>query len=146
MASKKSLEIDKKYCCKTCYYYTSKLTDYNKHKEMLLVSEDIKKFKNIFNELLTRLLQLIITSKYDNINVKTDLLNIKKKYLELKLGKKIVNEELNDNLINEQIINFIDLENDLVKLSIFMNELFKIKGFNQFIKMLDNDNGLILEK
>ena len=70
--------IDNKYCFNI-------LTDYNKHKEMLLVSEDIKKFKNIFNELLTRLLQLIITSKYDNINVKNDLLNIKKKYLELKL-------------------------------------------------------------
>jgi hypothetical protein len=26
-----------------------------------------------------------------------------------------------------------------------MNELFKIKGFNQFIKILDNDNGLILD-
>jgi uncharacterized protein YozE (UPF0346 family) len=130
--------IDNKYCFNI-------LSDYNKHKEILLVSEDIKKFKNIFNEYLIRLLQIIITSKYDNINVKTDLLSIKNKFLELKLGKKIVNEELNDNLINEQIINFIDLENDLIKLSIFMNELFKIKGFNQFIKMLDNDNGLILE-
>ena len=72
-------------------------------------------------------------------------IDIKKKLIELKLEKKIVNEELNNNLINEQIINFIDLENDLIKLSIFMNELFKIKGFNQFIKMLDNDNGIILE-
>ena len=26
-----------------------------------------------------------------------------------------------------------------------MNELCKIKGFNQFIKILDNDNGLILD-
>ena len=31
MASKKSTEIDKKYCCEICYYYTSKITDYNKH-------------------------------------------------------------------------------------------------------------------
>jgi hypothetical protein len=130
--------IDNKYCFNI-------LVDYNKHKEMLLTSEDIKKFKNIFNEYLIRLLQIIITSKYDYVNVKTDLLKIKKKLIELKLEKKIVNEELNNNLINEQIINFIDLENDLIKLSIFMNELFKIKGFNQFIKMLDNDNGIILE-
>lgn len=130
--------IDNKYCFNI-------LSDYNKHKEILLVSEDLKKFKNIFNEYLIRLLQIIITSKYDNINVKTDLLSIKKKFLELKLEKKNVNEELIDNLINEQILNFIDLENDLIKLSIFMNELFKIKGFNQFIKILDNDNGLILD-
>jgi hypothetical protein len=31
MASKKSTEIYKKYCCEICYYYTSKITDYNKH-------------------------------------------------------------------------------------------------------------------
>jgi hypothetical protein len=130
--------IDNKYCFNI-------LSDYNKHKEMLLVSEDVKKFKNIFNEYLIRILQLIITSKYDNTNIKIDLSNIKKKFIELKLEKKILTEELNNNLINEYIINFIDLENDLIKLSSFMNELFKIKGFNQFIKILDNDNGLILE-
>lgn len=130
--------IDNKYCFNI-------LSDYNKHKEMLLVSEDIKKFKIIFNEYLIRLLQLIITSKYDNTNTKTDLLSIKKKFLELKLERKILNEELKDYSINEEILNFIDLEYDLIQLSIFMNELFKIKGFNQFIKILDNDNGLILE-
>jgi hypothetical protein len=130
--------IDNKYCFNI-------LSDYNKHKEMLLVSEDIKKFKIIFNEYLIRLLQLIITSKYDNTNTKIDLLSIKKKFLELKLGKKILNEELKDYSINEEILNFIDLEYDLIQLSIFMNELFKIKGFNQLIKILDNDNGLILE-
>jgi len=130
--------IDNKYC------FNIK-NDYNKHKEDLLLTDNIKKFKNLFNEFLIRFLQLIITSKYDINLIKTDLFNIKKKFLELKLEKQILNEELNNNIINEHIINFIDLENDLIKLSSFMNELFNIKGFNQFIKILDNDNGLILE-
>ena len=42
MASKKSPEIDKKYGCEICDYYTCKLTDYNKH----LTTEKHKKYQN----------------------------------------------------------------------------------------------------
>jgi len=42
MASKISPEIDKKYCCEICHYYTCKLTDYNKH----LSTEKHKKYQN----------------------------------------------------------------------------------------------------
>jgi hypothetical protein len=31
MDSKNSPKLAKKYCCETCDYYTSKITDYNKH-------------------------------------------------------------------------------------------------------------------
>jgi hypothetical protein len=42
MASTKSLKIDKKYYCESCYYSTCKLTDYNKH----ISTEKHKKYQN----------------------------------------------------------------------------------------------------
>jgi hypothetical protein len=117
--------IDNKYCLKI-------KQEYNHYLNNLLLSSELCNFNKIYNDYLVRFIQLIITCKVDVLKIYNDLKNIKEYYIS-------INSE-NDN------VNYLNLHNDLVKLTLFMDNLFKIYGFNQLLKNIDASNGMLDNK
>ena len=72
---------------------------------------------------------MIITSRIDVLKTYNELENIKEHFIS-------INKE-HDNC------NYLTLHNDLLKLTLFMDELFKICGFNQLMKIIDVSNGIL---
>ena len=72
---------------------------------------------------------MIITSRVDVLKTLNEFENIKEYYIS-------INSE-NDN------VNYLNLHNDLLKLTLFMDNLFKIYGFNQLMKNIDTSNGML---
>ena len=72
---------------------------------------------------------MIITTKVDVLQICNDLENIKEHYIS-------INKEYDNS-------NYLALHNDLLKLTLFMDNLFKICGFNQLIKNIDASNGML---
>lgn len=114
--------IDNKYCFNVKYECT-------KYYNNLLSSQSIYNFKQIYNDFLIRFIQMIITSRVDMLKIFNEFENIKEYYMSL-------NKE-ND------VINYLNLHNDLLKLILFMDNLFKIYGFNQLMKNIDISNGML---
>jgi len=114
--------IDNKYCLKI-------KNEYNHYFNNLLSCPELYNFNKIYNDYLVRLIQLIITSKVDVLKIYNDLENIKEYYIS-------INKEYDN-------CNYLALHNDLLKLTLFMDNLFKICGFNQLIKNIDASNGIL---
>ena len=114
--------IDNKYCLKI-------KQEYNYYFNNLLSCSELYNFNKIYNDYLVRLIQLIITSKVDVLKIYNDLDNIKEYYIS-------INKEYDN-------CNYITLHNDLLKLTLFMDNLFKICGFNQLMKNIDASNGIL---
>jgi hypothetical protein len=114
--------IDNKYCLKIQNEYNHYLTN-------LLFHQEINNFNKIYNDYLVRFIQLIITSKIDVLQICNDLENIKEHYIS-------INKEYDN-------CNYLALHNDLLKLTLFMDNLFKICGFNQLMKNIDASNGML---
>ncbi|MFN9939938.1 MAG: hypothetical protein ACK56I_10745, partial [bacterium] len=89
----------------------------------------INNFNKIYNDYLVRFIQLIITSKVNVLQICNDLENIKEHYIS-------INKEYDN-------CNYLALHNDLLKLTLFMDNLLKIYGFNQLIKNIDDSNGML---
>jgi hypothetical protein len=114
--------IDNKYCFNVKH-------EYMKYYNNLLSSQTIYYFKQIYNDFLVRFIQMIISSKVDVLKTYNEFENIKEYYTSL-------NKE-NDN------VNYLNLHNDLLKLTLFMDNLLKIYGFNKLIKNIDDSNGML---
>jgi len=117
--------IDNKYCLNI-------KNEYDKYLKNLLSSQTIYNFNQIYNDFLVRFLQMIITLRIDVLKTLNEFENIKENYI-------LLNKE-NDN------INYLNLHNDLLKLTLFMDNLFKICGFNQLMKNIDDSNGMLDNK
>ena len=114
--------IDNKYCFNVKH-------EYDNYFKNLLLSPTIYNFNKIYNEFIIRFIQLIISSKVDVLKIYNDLDKIKEYYIS-------INKE-HDNC------NYLTLHNDLLKLTLFMDNLFKICGFNQLLKNIDASNGML---
>ncbi len=119
-------------------------------------------FKSNYIDYLIRLLQLIISSKATGDLVYSNIICIRKIFLHIyldytydeenwnnlaKLSSKDKIDEI-ENIKNNFIQNnlpYFNLEIDIICLCEFINELYKIKNFNQFIKIIDKTNGCIGE-
>jgi hypothetical protein len=117
--------IDNKYCFNVQH-------EYMKYLNNLLSSQVINNFNQIYNDFLIRFIQMIITSRIDVLKTYNELENIKEHFIS-------INKE-HDNC------NYLTLHNDLLKLTLFMDNLFKICGFNQLMKNIDDSNGMISNK
>ena len=117
--------IDNKYCFNVKH-------EYDNYFKNLLLSPTTYNFNQIYNEFIIRFIQLIISSKVDVLNIYNDLDKIKEYYIS-------INKE-HDNC------NYLTLHNDLLKLTLFMDELFKICGFNQLMKIIESTNGMLSNK
>ena len=114
--------IDNKYCLKI-------QNEYNHYLNNLLFYQELNNFNKKYNDYLVRFIQLIITTKVDVLQICNDLENIKEHYIS-------INKEYDNS-------NYLALHNDLLKLTLFMDNLFKICGFNQLIKNIDASNGML---
>ena len=114
--------IDNKYCLKI-------KQEYNYYFNNLLSSPATYNFNQTYNDYLVRFIQLIITSKVDVLRIFNDLEKIKEYYIS-------INKEYDN-------CNYLTLHNDLLKLTLFMDELFKLYGFNQLMKIIDVSNGIL---
>jgi hypothetical protein len=114
--------IDNKYCLKI-------KQEYNYYFNNLLSCPELYNFNKIYNDFLVRFIQLIITTKVDVLKIYNDLENIKEYYIS-------INKEYDN-------CNYLTLHNDLLKLTLFMDNLFNIFGFNQLLKNIDISNGLL---
>ena len=114
--------IDNKYCLKI-------KQEYNYYFNNLLSCLELYNFNKIYNDFLVRFIQLIITTKVDILKIYNDLENIKEYYIS-------INKEYDN-------CNYITLHNDLLKLTLFMDNLFIIFGFNQLLKNIDISNGVL---
>ncbi len=114
--------IDNKYCFNVKH-------ECAKYYNNLLSSQSIYNFKQIYNDFLIRFIQMIISSRVDMLKTLNEFENIKEYYMSL-------NKE-NDN------VNYLNLHNDLLKLTLFMDNLLKIYGFNQLMKNIDDCNGML---
>ncbi len=147
-------------------YMNSIRTEIDKYFNNLTTGENVYKFDNFksnYIDYLIRLLQLIVSSKATGDLVLNNILTIRKIFLRLYLDNEY-NEEYWNNFVklegDEKIneiediknhfvqtnLSFFNLETDLICLCEFVNELYKIKNFNQFIKNIDKSNGCIGEK
>jgi hypothetical protein len=114
--------IDNKYCFNVKH-------EYDNYFKNLLLSPTTYNFNQIYNEFIIRFIQLIISSKVDVLKIYNDLDKIKEYYIS-------INKE-HDNC------NYLTLHNDLLKLTLFMDNLFKIYSFNQLLKNIDVSNGIL---
>jgi len=114
--------VDNKYCFNV-------KNECAKYYNNLLSSQTIYNFKQIFNDFLIRFIQMIISSRVDMLKTLNEFENIKEHYMSL-------NKE-ND------VVNYLNLHNDLLKLTLFMDNLLKIYGFNQLMKNIDDSNGML---
>jgi hypothetical protein len=114
--------IDNKYCFNVKHEYIKYLNN-------LLSCQTIYNFNKVYNDFLIRFIQMIITSRVDVLKILNEFENIKEYYISL-------NKE-ND------VVNYLNLHNDLLKLTLFMDNLLKIYGFNQLIKNIDDSNGML---
>ena len=117
--------IDNKYCFNVKH-------EYDNYFKNLLLSPTTYNFNQTYNEFIIRFIQLIISSKVDVLKIYNDLDKIKEYYIS-------INKE-HDNC------NYLTLHNDLLKLTLFMDELFKICGFNQLMKIIESTNGMLSNK
>jgi hypothetical protein len=117
-------------------------------------------FKSNYIDYLIRLLHLIISSKADIDLVYNNIITIRNIfvhiYLEFTYNKDFWNNFAKlssddkiyevDNIKNNFIqtnLPYFNLEIDIICLCEFINNLYKIKNFNQFIKNIDKSNGCI---
>lgn len=113
--------------------------------------------KNIFIDYLIRLLQLIVSSNSQLDKVKSQLVCIRNIIISLHIDSfydsnywKNLTEENKIyafNIIKTECVQYnkswFQLEHDLICLCEFVNQLYKIKNFNQFIKNIDACNSCI---
>ena len=114
--------IDNKYCLNV-------KNEYAKYLKNLLSSQTLISFNKIYNDFLVRFIQMIITLRVDVLQILNEFENIKEHYMSL-------NKE-ND------VVNYLNLHNDLLKLTLFMDNLLKIYNFNQLMKNIDDTNGML---
>ena len=114
--------VDNKYCFNVKHEYLKYLNN-------LLSCQTIYNFNQVYNDFLIRFIQMIITSRVDMLKTLNEFENIKEYYI-------LINKN-NDN------VNYLNLHNDLLKLTLFMDNLFKICGFNQLMKKIDASNGML---
>jgi hypothetical protein len=112
-------------------------------------------FKNTFNNYLIRLLQLIVSSNSDINKVSNELEFIRNIIISMFIDncwKSIsnlsdVDKENEINILKNNCFEnnkyFFQLEIDLICLCEFINKIYKIKNFNQFIKNIDAYNSCI---
>jgi hypothetical protein len=114
--------IDNKYCLKI-------KQEYNYYFNNLLSCTELYNFNKIYNDYFVRFIQLIITTKVDVLKIYNDLENVKEHFIS-------INKEYDN-------CNYLTLHNDLLKLTLFMDNLFIIFGFNQLLKNIDISNGIL---
>lgn len=130
-------------------------------KSINLESENkYNKINNIFIDYLFRSIQLIVSFNSDIDNIKEELLYIRNLILythientyKIDFWEKIKNisQEARNNEINilkneciQSNKSWFDLEIDIICLCEFINSIYKIKNFNQFLKYVDSVNGCI---
>ena len=143
-------------CMQICIdnkYSLSIEKNYSLSLDELLKSNSKELFEKNFNEFIIRSLQLILCSKYQNIQ--DDFNKIKNIYIKLLLDTKfsyLINKQKNDdgdNETNDQkeienyLLPFLILENTIINLSIFIKNIFEIINFNKLLKYLDSKYGLV---
>jgi hypothetical protein len=134
--------------------------EYNKYYNYL-INLDYNKFKLNLIDYIIRYLQYCV-SYGDISNLEYNLKYIRNKILDkwleekyfknimykehydslLEIEQKLELELIKNNFISENI-NWISLELTLIKISKILNSIYKIKGFNQFIKIIDKTNSYI---
>lgn len=141
-------------CIDNKYSYNIKIT-YEKFKNILFNTKTYEKFNLVFIDYLYRLIQIILTGNIEFTTLIIDLNQLFQVYLKL-LVKLIntTNETITDeNIIKKictieeiytiQIVSISTLFIDLLNFCALMNEFYKVKKFNQFIKYIDKYNGCI---
>lgn len=134
----------------------------NEHEKYfnILMNDKKSNVNNVFNYII-RLIQLIISNNSININLNSYFNKIEKLYLKFFIEehykidfwemfnqsndekfKKEKLDEINKNYINENIYWF-NLKNDLTILNQFIIEIYNKSGFNQYIKINENNYGFL---
>lgn len=105
---------------------------------------------------IIRVLQIIISGNIENDKLKSDLLNLRKLLINewytydynTKNLEDFGDHELDNHLKNEctkYIMNWLELEIDLLKFNSILTEIYKLRGYNQLIKYIDKYNSCIPE-
>jgi hypothetical protein len=159
------------YILRTCiqisldnYYITNINNETNKYFNYFnnLNSQEnrLEYFNRFFIDYLIRLLQLIVSSTSDISQVKIQLASIRNFIISEYIYSNYTTEFWNNligfneekrkieiNVMKTECIqnnkSYFDLEIDLIALCEFINNLYKIKNFNQFYKNIDKFNGCI---
>ena len=126
--------------------------------------DNFNNFKNLLIDFKIRIIQYIISSNSLIKNIQQNFLELKNiiynfwlyKYNknnsfnnldeEIKFDNENINLDYYENLNNkfiEDSKSWFLFEKDIINFANFINEIYAIKGFNQFIKYLDNNNGCI---
>jgi len=135
---------------------------FNKIVNFIKIESDNKyfKFKHVFIDYLIRTIQLIVSFNSDILTLKKELVYIRNikisMFIEYNFSSdywKNINNIFNDDKENEILIfknkcienniSWFNLENDIISLCEFVNLIYKIKNFNQFLKYVDSVNGCI---
>ena len=132
---------------------------FNIKKEYVNYYESITNSEHIRIKLIDyiiRVLQIIISGNIENDKLKSDLLNLRKLLINewytydynTKNLEDFGDHELDNHLKNEctkYIMNWLELEIDLLKFNSILTEIYKLRGYNQLIKYIDKYNGCIPE-
>ena len=135
--------------------------NYQKYFNLLLTTESFEKNCN-FSDWIIRLIQMIVSNQYEHDNLSKDLdlvtSNIFNKFVisnyKIDFWERINDEQIDTHLRHEELemlktntiqknICWLYMEHDLKIFNNIIRSIYSIKGFNQFIKIIDQTNGCL---